>query len=124
MITGLPCASSGMNGIGGASITLAIVESSSGAASRGLEEAGDHLRRRRQDHHAADDLRDLVQAQLEAGGDAEVALAAADRPEEVRLGVLARLDDLAVGGDHLGREQVVDRQPVSCGPESRSRPQG
>ena len=78
---------------------------------RGLEEARDHLRRRRQDQHAADDLRHSAQAQPKPGGDAEVALAAADRPEQVRLRVLARLDDLAVGGHHLGREQVVDRQP-------------
>ncbi len=33
MITSLPCASSGTNGIGGAGITFAIDESSSGAAS-------------------------------------------------------------------------------------------
>ncbi len=33
MTTGLPWCSSGTNGIGGAGITLAIVESSSGAAS-------------------------------------------------------------------------------------------
>ena len=53
-----------------------------------------------------------MQPQLQAGGDAEVALAPADRPEEVGLALLARLHNLAVGGDHLGREQVVDRQPV------------
>ena len=33
MTTGLPCAASGTNGIGGAIMMLAIVESSSGAAS-------------------------------------------------------------------------------------------
>ena len=33
MITSLPCSSSGRNGIGGAGMTLAMVESSSGAAS-------------------------------------------------------------------------------------------
>ena len=53
-----------------------------------------------------------MQSQLEAGGDAEVALPAADRPEEIWLGVLAGLNQLAVGGDDLGREQIVDRQPV------------
>ncbi len=33
MITSLPCTSSGRNGIGGATMTFAIAESSSGAAS-------------------------------------------------------------------------------------------
>jgi hypothetical protein len=77
-----------------------------------LDEARDHLRGGRQDQHPADDLRDLVQPQPEARGDAEVAFAPADRPEEVRLALRARLHNLAIGGDHLGRKQVVDRQPV------------
>src|SRR5215207_1810124 len=46
------------------------------------------------------------------GGDAEVALAPADRPEEVGLALLARLHNLAVSSDHLGREQVINCQPV------------
>src|SRR5215211_7165309 len=37
------------------------------------------------------DLRDLVQPQLKAGGDAVVRLPAADRPEQIGLRVLARL---------------------------------
>ena len=77
-----------MNGIGGASITLAIVESSSGAASAASMKPAITSGRGRQDQHPADDLRDLVQPELEARGDAEVAAAAADRPEEVGLALL------------------------------------
>ena len=57
---------------------------------RGLrlgDEGGDHVRRRRQHEHPADDRADRVQAELEPGGDAEVAAAAADRPEQVRMGL-------------------------------------
>ena len=55
---------------------------------------------------------DRRQAEGELGDDAEVAAAAADRPEEVGVLVGAGGDDLARGRDDLGRHQVVDRQPV------------
>ena len=48
----------------------------------------------------------------ERGHDAEVAAAAADRPEEVRVLVGARPQQLAVGGDDVGGEQVVAGQAV------------
>src|SRR5215211_5056583 len=128
-----PCTSAGTNGIGGATMMLAMVESSSGAASasatnepmtsgvagriimppttvstwcnsnwnrvatprseerrvgkecRSLcdwssdvcssdlgDERANDLRRRRQDHHAADDRVNLVQLELEPGRDAEI----------------------------------------------------
>ena len=60
--------------------------------------------------------------ELKARDDAEVPLAAANRPEQAGLGPLARLHDLAVGGDHLRRQQVVDRQPVL--PYQESNPAG
>ena len=85
MITSLPWCSSGTNGIGGQGMTLAIVDSSSGAASAAAMKPGDRLGRRRQDEHPADDRRQLVQPELEPGRDAEVAAAAADRPEQVRV---------------------------------------
>ena len=52
----------------------------------------DRVGRRGQDQHAADDRADLVEPELEPGRDAEVAAAAADRPEQVgvRLGVHAQ----------------------------------
>ena len=53
---------------------------------------------------------DLVQPELERGDDAEVAAAAADRPEEVGMLVGAGAHLLAVGEHHVGGEQVVDRE--------------
>src|SRR5262249_22683100 len=42
----------------------------------------------------------------------EVAAAAAKRPEQVGVFVARRPDDAALGGDHLGGQQVVDGEPV------------
>ena len=84
-MTSLPCCSAGTNGIGGQGITLAIVDSSSGAASAARDEAGDRLRGGRQEEHPADDPGQLVEPVLEPGHDAEVAATAADRPEQVGL---------------------------------------
>ena len=53
-----------------------------------------------------------VKAKLELGDDPEVAAAAAQAPEEVGVLGLARRDELAVGGDQVDGEQLVDRQPV------------
>ena len=53
-----------------------------------------------------------MKAKLELGDDPEVAAAAAQAPEEVGVLRLARLDELALGGDEVDGEQLVDRQPV------------
>ena len=58
---------------------------------------------------------DRVRLEGELRHDAEVAAAAADRPEEVRVLVGAGRDLRAVGEHELRREQVVDRQPVAAG---------
>ena len=58
---------------------------------------------------------DLVQRELELGDDAEVAAAAADRPEQVRVLGLGGGPRLAVGGDHARRDQVVDGEPADPG---------
>ena len=47
--------------------------------------------------------------ELERRGDAEVAAAAAQPPEQFRIGVGADLEHVAVGGDELDRREVVDR---------------
>jgi hypothetical protein len=52
-----------------------------------------------------------VQAEQERRDDAEVAAAAANRPEQVGVLVRARTDALAAGQHELGLEQVVDREP-------------
>jgi hypothetical protein len=51
-----------------------------------------------------------VQAKTERGGDAEVRAGAAKSPEQIRVFVLARPDEAAVGGHEVDREQVVDRE--------------
>ena len=113
MITSLPWCSSGTNGIGGAGHD---VRDRRQLVGRGLgrgDEPGDRLGRGGQDQHAADDrLEQVVQPELEPGGDAEVAAAAADRPEQVRVRARVDAQELAVGGHDLGREQRVDRQAV------------
>jgi hypothetical protein len=53
-----------------------------------------------------------VQAELEAGDDAEVAAAAAQRPEQLRVAVSVGAQPPAVGAHDLDGQQVVDRQPV------------
>ena len=63
-------------------------------------------------HQAAvHDRSDRVQPELELGDDAEVPAATADAPEQVRVHVLARGHQLALGGDHVDRDQVVDLSP-------------
>jgi len=58
---------------------------------------------------------DRVQLELERRRDAEIAAAASDRPEQVVVLGLAGPHRPAIGGDHVGREQVVDGQPISAG---------
>ncbi len=53
-----------------------------------------------------------VQAELERGDDAEVAAAAAQRPEKVGVLVGGRTHDLAAGGHQLGGVQVVAAEAV------------
>src|SRR5690606_25711250 len=51
--------------------------------------------------------------ELERGDDAEVAAAAPDRPEQIRVLVGARAAHLAVGGDDLHRKQVVGGEAIT-----------
>ena len=55
---------------------------------------------------------DRMQPEGERGHYAEVAAAAPQRPEEIRMLVGGGAPDLSVGADHLGLEQVVGRQAV------------
>jgi hypothetical protein len=48
-----------------------------------------------------------VQAELEAGGDAEVAAAAADGPEQVRVGLVVDVEELAVTSSAASRSSMV-----------------
>ena len=66
----------------------------------------------REEQNAGVDLADRVQVELERGHDAEVAAAAAQRPEE--LGLVRGIDaaQLAVGGDELDRRDAVRGEAV------------
>ena len=74
---------------------------------------GEVVEDRAADHHAV--LTDVVAAEGERGDDAEVAAAAAQRPEQVRVRGLARRHQRAVGEHDICREQVVDGQPEAPG---------
>jgi hypothetical protein len=56
-----------------------------------------------------------MEPQRERRHDAEVAAPAAERPEQVRVLILARGDDAAVRQHDLRGQQVVDREPVLAG---------
>ena len=73
---------------------------------------------------AAVDRGDRVGPVLEGGGHAEVAAAAAQGPEQVRVVFGAGHDDLAVGGDDLDRQQVVDGEAVLAHQPAFSAAQG
>ena len=53
-----------------------------------------------------------VQLEQEAGDDAEIAAAAAQRPEQVGVLLLAGGDEAAVGEHDIGLEQIVDGQAI------------
>ena len=80
---------------------------------RRRDEAGDRFGRRGQADHAAGELRQVVQPVLEAHRHAEIAAAAADRPEQV--GLVRRVDgeQAPVGRDDFRRQQRIDGQPVA-----------
>jgi hypothetical protein len=65
-----------------------------------------------------------VQPELELGDHAEVAAAAAQRPEQVRVLLRAGPQHLAGGGDDLGGQQVVTRQPELRGEPAEPAAQG
>ena len=83
-----------------------------GRGIRDLDEPGERLRRRGDGEHPAGDRVHRVQPIVEARHDAEVAAAAADRPEQVGLVRLVDVEDAAVGSHDFGSEQMVDRQAV------------
>ena len=65
-----------------------------------------------EERSAEDERADLVQPVLEGDDDAEVAGAAAQAPEEIRVLGLGGGDEPPVGRDEVHGEQVVDRQAV------------
>ena len=102
----------GTNGAGGAGMSIEIVVRPSGA------DAATGTRPRRtsrvgsKNSMPADDRVDRVQPELEAGHDAEVAAAAANRPEQVGMLGLAGGQQAAVRGDDVDRHEGIDGHPV------------
>ena len=67
----------------------------------------------RVEHHGEGHLgTDRVEAILEGGHHPEVAAAATERPQQVRVLRLAGAQHAAVGGDHVGANQVVGGEAV------------
>jgi hypothetical protein len=67
----------------------------------------------RPEHRTGDDGgTDRVQREPERADDAEVPAAASQRPEQIGMVVRRCPDDVAVGGDHLCLQEVVDGEAV------------
>ena len=65
-----------------------------------------------------------MRPEAERGDDAEVAAAAPQRPEQLRVLLGARARLRAVGEDDVGLDQVVDREPVLAREVADAAPQG
>ena len=68
-----------------------------------------------EEHEARVHVGVRVEAELHRGDDAEVAAAAAQRPEELRVVLGGRAHALAGGGDELDRGDAVGREAVLAG---------
>jgi hypothetical protein len=55
----------------------------------------------------------LVELVFQGGHHAEIAAATAEAPEEILVRMRAGSDELPIGGDHIGGDEVVDREPAS-----------
>ena len=65
----------------------------------------------RMHHQAGQDLRSkLVKLELEGGDYSKIAAPAAERPKQVRILRRAGPHQMALGGDDVGRKEIVDRQ--------------
>src|SRR6266511_3735376 len=73
----------------------------------------DHLRGRGLHEHPTDEGIYRMQAELEAGHDAEVAASTADRPEQVRFVVGISPADRAVGRDDVGGDKAIDGESAA-----------
>ena len=111
-----PRSGSGMSGIGGSISSRPTVVIDSGIRGASRCQAAQHLGcpLDRPEHRAGVDLGDRVEPELDGGDDAEVAAAAAQRPEQGRLGVGVGAHQLAVGGDHLDRGDAVGGDAVGA----------
>src|SRR3954468_9497882 len=69
-------------------------------------------------------MRQRIETEQDPGDDAEIAAAAPNRPEEIRLVLRVHLPNPPVGGDHLCREHRIDRHPELAREISDPAPEG
>ena len=114
--SGRPTASAGTPSISGTLPVKAMGAISRGmspASARSARSAGDGLRAVVEHERVGDLGADRMQEELERGDDAEVAAAAAQRPEQVRVLVQRTPGPCSpVGGHQLGGDQVVAGEAV------------
>ncbi len=117
-----PRIASGISGSGGSRSSLPdgrqlVGKLALGQLAPGLQHLGVALDRPPED--AGVDLGERVEGQLEGGHDPEAASAAAQRPEEVGLGVAVDAQRTAVGGHELDGEDAVRAQAVLAPEEAQ-----
>src|SRR2546427_818233 len=78
---------------------------------------------KRMDRHSAEDRTHRMQSELERCGDAEVAAAAPDAPEQVRILFFAGVHKASVRGDEFDAEEVVTGQAVFPGEKAEPAPE-
>src|SRR2546425_8169942 len=76
------------------------------------------------EHRATVDVLDGVELELKGGDHSKVAAAASDRPEEIFVLLFARDNEFAVGGDDIGRDEVVTREAIPAGKVADTAAQG
>ena len=110
--TFLPCHSWGITGSGGAVVRFTTAVIWSGASAAHSRKACSKPRRLTgvEDRPCIDHRPEGMQVELELRDDAEVAAAAAQPPEQLRVLGLAGVDEAPIRGDEVSRNQVVARQ--------------
>jgi hypothetical protein len=58
-------------------------------------------------HRTCDDRADRIEPIDERGHHPKIAASASDRPEEIRVLGRARPQQVTIGGDHIGRDEIV-----------------
>ena len=77
-----------------------------------------------EDETAEHDGTDWMQGEFESGDDPEVAAAAPERPEQLRILRLGGVHDRSVGGYHFNGEEVVAGEPVFADQVAEAAAQG
>src|SRR5581483_4425118 len=111
------CSSSGNGGAGGT-----VRNAKNPFSSRGADGMNSRYARRISADRSSDQsigpattVSTGVPAERERGDDTEVAAAAAKRPEQIRVLVLARGDDAPVREHDVRREEIAEREPAGAG---------